>query len=133
MSLIDNFEAIRAKVNKLIIFERDGENQIIRMSNIAEIMENQDDPIVNEFFETAAKLGEEVLKTIFNTENIDNLPVEFKDHGNHASLKFEDRGLFETTYGLLDNIFHGDIVLNVIQGNRRAMENMIRELKRHSQ
>jgi len=133
MSLIENFEAIRDKINKLIIFERDGANQSIRMSNIPQIMEEHDDPLVVEFFETAAALGEQVLKTIFSTEDVDNLPVEFKDHGNHAELIFGDRGLFETTYSLLDNIFHGDIVRDVVQGNARAMENMLRELKRHTQ
>lgn len=133
ISLIENFEAVRDKINKLIIFERDGAKQSIRMSNIAQIMEEHKDPLVLEFFETAAKLGEEVLKTIFTTESIDNLPVEFKDHGKHAELIFGDRGLFETTYDLFENIFHGDIVREVSQGNDRAMENLLRELKRHNQ
>ncbi len=103
------------------------------MSDIAQIMEEHKDLLVLEFFETAAALGEDILKTIFSTDDIDNLPVELKDHGNHAELIFEDRGLFETTYDLLDNIFHGDIVRDVAQGNSTGMENMLRQLKRHTQ
>ncbi len=129
MDIIANWEMVKDRINKLIIFEIDGQNQTIRMNKIPEIVESANEPLLKKFMDTAGKLGEEVLQTLFGTNDLDNLPVEFNEMDDHASLKFGDVRVFDATSRLFESIFHGDIVRDVIQGNRTAVDNLLRELK----
>lgn len=132
MDLVTNWEQTKDKINKLIIFERDGINQTIKMRNFQDITQDLNDPLLKQFMDVAAKLGEDVLKTLFNTVDVDTLPVEFREEGDYGILKFGDKNLFETVYKLLEAIFKGDIVRDNVQGNRTALENLLRELKQYS-
>ncbi len=131
MDLISNWEETKEKINKLIIFERDARNQTIRLNGMPEILKKEKDPLLEKFMEVASKLGEEVLGTLFNTNNIDELPVEFKNHDHFAELKFTDTGLFEVVHRLLEAIFKGNVVRDMLQGKRVAMDNLLRELQQY--
>jgi hypothetical protein len=129
VDIIANWDRVKEKIKKLIVFEIDGQNKTIRLSKIPEIVETSDDPLLKQFMDTAGKLGEDVLKTLFGTNDIDTLPVEFIEKDNFAILKFGDFKIFEATHSLFESIFHGDIVRDVIQGNRTSVDNLLRELK----
>jgi hypothetical protein len=86
------------------------------------------DPAVDIFLETANDLCDEVLQIVFKTDNVDELPFEFIQHKDCGELKFADRKLFEATLAILQAIFLGDIVKEVIQGNRTTLDKLLREL-----
>jgi hypothetical protein len=133
VDIIANWDVVKDKINKLIIFEIDGRNQTIKLNRIPEMVEKADDPLLKQFMDTAGKLGEDVLKTLFGTNDIDNLPVEFIEEDKFAILKFGDLKVFEAANCLFESIFRGDIVRDVIQGNRNAVDNLLRELKHRLQ
>ena len=129
MDLISNWEQVKSKINKLVIFERDGANHILKVRNFSVNGEALEDPLLKQFMDTAGKLANDVLMALYGRNDLDSFPVEFREEGNYAELRFGDPKLFDTVYHLLEAIFYGDIVKDVIQGNRTAMENLLRELK----
>lgn len=125
-----DWNGIKEKVMNLVRVEKRDAERTITLSHIPKVMDEVDDDELVFFFEQANTIGEDVFKTLFNTDNINALPVEFSDHEDYADLTFKDKSLFEITFKLLHELFYGDLVRDVVQDNRRTLENLMRELQR---
>lgn len=125
-----DWNGIKEKVMSLVRVEKRDAERTITLSHIPKVMDEVEDDELVFFFEQANTIGEDVFKTLFNTDNINALPVEFSDHGDYADLTFKDKSLFEITFKLLHELFYGDLVRDVVQDNRRTLENLMRELQR---